>query len=133
REAEMRMLQDDLPKAVEQIRATQPEVVVFGCTSAGALGALSHDHGIAEMIEQRTGAKAVTVLQAVLAQLDSIHPARIAVMTPYVEDLTSAIARSLSEAGYGVIKAAGMKIEANLDIGRVSPPEIMQFVESQLS
>src|SRR5437016_7909260 len=133
REAEMRMLQDERPRAVEQIRTTQPDVVIFGCTSAGALGALSHDHGIAKMIEERTGAKAVTVLQAVLAQLDSIRPARIAVMTPYVQDLTNAIARSLTEANYGVIKAAGMNIEANLDIGRVTPLEIVQFVESQLS
>ena len=35
REAETRMLEEDLPKAAELIRTTAPDVVVFGCTSAG--------------------------------------------------------------------------------------------------
>lgn len=133
REAEMRMLTEDLPKAVEQIRTTAPDLVVFGCTSAGALGALSHDRGIAEMIQKQSGAKTLTVLRAVLTRLNFIQPKKIAVLTPYVEDLTKSIARSLAEAGFNVIKTAGMNIEANLDIGRVTPPEIVQFVESQLS
>jgi maleate isomerase len=133
REAEVRMLEEDLPQAVERIRTTAPDVVVFGCTSAGALGKLSHDDGIAAMIAEKTGARAVTVLRAVLMRLGSIAPRKIAVFTPYIEDLTNSIARSLAEAGYPAIKAAGMGIKANLEIGRVTPEEIVQFVESQVS
>ena len=40
REAELRMLKEGLTNAVDCIRTTAPDVVVFGCTSAGALGAL---------------------------------------------------------------------------------------------
>jgi len=133
REAEMRMLEEDLPRAVEQLRTTGPEVVVFGCTSAGALGTLSHDDAIAEMIEKQSGARAITVLRAVLTRLGPIRPTQVAVFTPYIEDLTRSIARSLTEGGYKVIKASGMGIEANLEIGKVTPRQIEQFVESQLS
>jgi maleate isomerase len=133
REAEVRMLEDDLPQAVKRIGTTAPDVIVFGCTSAGALGTLSHDDGIASTIEATTGAKAITVLRAVLTRLSSIRPQKIAVLTPYIDDLTISIARSLAEAGYPAIKAAGMGIKANLDIGRVTPEEILRFVESQLS
>jgi len=38
REEELRMLDNDLPNAAELIRTTAPDVVIFGCTSAGALG-----------------------------------------------------------------------------------------------
>src|ERR1700722_8838137 len=55
RVAEIRMLEDELPKAVELIRTTAPDVVVFGCTSAGALGTLVHDDGIGEIIEKGVG------------------------------------------------------------------------------
>jgi len=133
REAETRMLEEDLPPAIKLIGTTGPHVIVFGCTSAGALGKLSHDDAISRLIEQRTGAKAVTVLRAVLTQLSLLRPQKIAVLTPYVEDLTSSIARSLAEAGFSVIKAAGMGIKANLEIGRVTPPEILRFVKAQLS
>jgi maleate isomerase len=133
REAEIRMLEEDLPQAVKRIGTTASDVIVFGCTSAGALGKLSHDDAISRLIEERTGTKAVTVLRAVLTQLSSIRPKKIAVFTPYIDDLTGSIARSLVEAGFSVIKAAGMRIKANLEIGRVTPAEILRFVESQLS
>jgi maleate isomerase len=132
REAEIRMLEEDLPSAVELIRTTAPDVVVFGCTSAGALGTLAHDDGIRDRIAQATGAKAVTVLRAVLTSLGGIRPRKLAVFTPYIDDLTASIARSLAEAGYPAAQAAGMGIQANLDIGRVSPAAIVRFVKAQL-
>ncbi len=133
REAEVRMLADGLPKAVELVRTALPDVVVFGCTSAGALGSLAHDDGIRELIEKGAGAKVVTVLRAVLTQLRAIRPHNIAVFTPYIQDLTNSIAASLAEAGFPPIKAAGMGIRANLEIGRVTPAEIVAFVESQVA
>jgi maleate isomerase len=127
------MLQEELPGALERIRTTAPNVVVFGCTSAGALGTLSHDECIAEMAEVKTAARTVTVLQAVLMQLSVIRPRKLAVLTPYIDDLTNGIVRCLTEANHTPIKAAGMGIEANLDIGRVVPAEIVDFVEQQIS
>jgi maleate isomerase len=132
REAELRMLEEDLPKTVDLIRTTAPDVVVFGCTSAGALGTLAHDDGIGDSIGRTSGAKAVTVLRAVLTELRSIQPRKVAMFTPYIEDLTQCIARCLNEAGYAAIKASGMGIRANLEIGRVTPAEIITFVESQI-
>ena len=132
RAAETRMLAVDLPKAIELIRTTAPDIVVFGCTSAGALGTLAHDDGIGDSIERQSGARAVTVLRAVLTKLRSIGPRKLSVFTPYLADLTDSIVRSLSEAGYSPLKAAGMGIRANLEIGRVTPAEIIRFVESQI-
>jgi maleate isomerase len=132
REAEVQMLEDGLAKAVELVRTTEPDVVVFGCTSAGALGTLAHDDGIREVIAKGTNAQAVTVLRAVLTQLRDIGPRKIAIFTPYIEDLTSSIGASLAEAGFPPLKTAGMGIRANLEIGRVTPAEIVAFVESQV-
>jgi len=129
REAEVRMLEEDLPKAIQLIKTTAPDVVVFGCTSAGAVGS---DDQIAQMIDQATNARPVTVLGAVMANLQRIAPRKLAVFTPYIEDLTASIATSLAEAGYPPIKAAGMGIQFNLEIGKVPPSEIIRFVESHL-
>jgi maleate isomerase len=132
REAETRMLEEDLPQAAELIRTTAPDVVVFGCTSAGALGTLAHDCAIGQRIEKVTGARVITVLQAVLSQLRVIGPRKLAVFTPYIADLTDGVASSLAEAGFPPLKAIGMGIEANLEIGRVAPAEIVDFVGSQI-
>ncbi len=132
REAEMKMLDEDLPIAIQLIKTTAPDVVVFGCTSAGSLEGLIHDDRIGEMIATQSGARATTVLRAVMHQLEAIRPQKIAVLTPYVEDLTDSIARCISEGGYSIVKAAGMGITENLDIGRVTPAQIIDFVESQM-
>lgn len=132
RQAELRMLEDELPKAIQLIKTTAPDVVVFGCTSAGALGTLAHDDQIAETIQKATGARAVTVLRAVLTNLHRIAPRKLAVFTPYIEDLTRSIASSLAEAGFAPIKAEGMGIQSNLEIGQVPPSKIIGFVESNL-
>ena len=133
REAETRMLERDLPEAVKQVASTAPDLVVFGCTSAGALGALAHDDGIRQKIEAAASARTVTVLRSVITQLEAIRPRRLAVLTPYVDDLTRGIADSLAEAGYAPVKAAGMGIRANLEIGRVPSADIIRFVEAQIA
>ena len=132
RDAEFRMLEEDLPRAAQLIKTTASDIVVFGCTSAGSLDGLAYDDGIGKMLEQRAGAKAVTVIQAVLTQLRKNAPRKVAVFTPYLEDLTSSVTRCVEEAGYAIAKAKGMGIRENLAIGTVTPAEIIRFVESQM-
>lgn len=132
RDAEVRMLEDHLPKAAELIRTTAPDVIVFGCTSAGALGTLAHDAAIGHKIESLAGARTITVLSAVMSRLRIIGPKKLAVFTPYIPDLTNGVASSLAEAGFPALKAAGMGIQSNLEIGRVTPEAIVDFVESQI-
>jgi maleate isomerase len=133
REAEIRMLADDLPRAAKLIRTMAPETVIFGCTSAGSLDGLAHDARIRRTIEEATGARTVTVLDAALVELKRLNPHRVAVFTPYVEDLTTRVAQCFAEGGYRVVQTAGMGIRENLDIGRVTPAEILGFVESHLT
>lgn len=132
RDAELRMLEEDLPRAAQLIKTTAPDIVVFGCTSAGSLEGLAYDDGIGQTLEQRTGAKAVTVIRAVLTLLRISSPRKVAVFTPYLPDLTSSVARCIEEGGYAIAKSEGMGIRENLKIGMVTPAEIIRFVESQM-
>jgi maleate cis-trans isomerase len=51
------------------------------------------------------------------------RPLRIGLIVP---------SSNTGEAGYPPVKAVGMGIRENLDIGRVPPAEVIRFVESQL-
>jgi maleate isomerase len=126
------MVKEELPRALRLIKTTDPNVIVFGCTSAGSLEGLEHDASIARMIEQQTETQAVTVVGSVVEQLRVIRPQAIAVFAPYNEDLTWSVAQCVQEAGYKVVKTAGMGILSNRDIGRVAPTEIFEFVESHM-
>ena len=132
RDAEEVMINEELPRALRLIKTTDPHVIVFGCTSAGSLGGLESDAAIARRIEQLTGVPSLTVVSSVVEQLKAIRPRRVAVFTPYKEELTLSVAQCVVEAGYELKKTAGMGILANRDIGRVSPDEIVYFVETQM-
>jgi len=132
REAEERMIDEELPVRLDEITLTNPDLVVFGCTSAGALDGLSHDDAIARRIHERTGSKVVTVVSAMRDQLDVLNQTRVAVFTPYTEELTHAVAACVTEAGYQVPMANGMGFVDNEEIGEVAPAEIVSFVSTRM-
>jgi len=132
REAEITMLEEELPKCLESLSETRPDIAVFGCTSAGSLDGLEHDAAIARSIARATGAITVTVMGAVVEQLQAIAPRRVAVFTPYQEELTNSVAGCIAEAGYEAVNAQGMGILDNRDIGRVTPAEIADFVNQRM-
>ena len=132
REAEIRMLTEELPRSIRLIATTDPHVTVFGCTSAGSLGGVAHDQEIGENIERETGGKGVTVVASVLAQLQRLRVRRLAVFTPYLEELTESVTGCFSEGDYELVKVAGMGILKNRDIGEVTPEEIEEFVATHM-
>ena len=132
RRAEKQMLEDELPRSIGLIKTTKPDIVIFGCTSAGSLGGREHDRRISESIARGTGCAALTVVESVLAQLQSLSAHRVAIFTPYEEDLTRSVASCISSDGYELAQVAGMGIRANIDIGKVIPTEIVKFIDSKM-
>ena len=126
------MIEEDLPQCLRLLKTTAPHVIAFGCTSAGSLGGLANEDAIAASIEREAGVVAVTVLRAVLAQLEQFRPRRVAVFTPYETELTRSVAACIAEGGYELATVAGMGIRDNREIGRVTPAQILEFVESRM-
>jgi maleate isomerase len=132
REAEERMLGQTLDTRLEEVAPTQPSLVVFGCTSAGALGGLDHDARVAQRITDATAAPVVTVVGSMVEQLAALSASRVAVFTPYVDDLTRSISACVREAGYEVALERGVGLVDNEEIGSMEPDWIVDFVTGEL-
>lgn len=122
RAAEERMLDEEVVPAARRIATVQPDVVVFGCTSAGAIRGIAADARLREEIAAVAGAPVVGVTPSISAELAGTE--RVAVLTPYVPDLTEAVAASLRASGLTVTATRSLGLEDNLDIGDLTPPEI---------
>ena len=133
REEEAKMVRDELPWALTRIKPVAPDAVVFGRTSAGSLGGIEHDLAIGRSITETLGVPGVTVVESVLRQLRELRARRIAVFTPYVEDLTRSVTDCVIHAGFEVVKAVGMDILVAREIGWVTPDEILAFVQQEFS
>lgn len=124
---ESAMLDVYLPEAVKDLASVKPHVVLFGCTSAGALRGNAYEAQLVERIAAETGARAYSVSACVRWALKEASVRILGVITPYVEELNERIRSSLEDDGFQVRFIRGMGISENFAIARVSPEEICRF------
>ena len=131
-EAEELMLDVYLPECARQIGTLQPDVVVFGCTSAGALRGPAYEQELAGEISKATGAPTITIMGAVVDELRRLGMKSVAVLTPYSEEINDTIKDSLETTGFTVPYINGMDVKGAFNIAAVTPEEIVDYVQEQL-
>jgi maleate isomerase len=132
-EGESRMLDEFALPAARDLATARPEVVVFGCTSAGALRGNAYDAELCARISEITGVPTVSVIASVRRAVAVTGARRIGVATPYVDALTEKIKQSLEDDGLEVVAQAGLGITENIKIGQVEPDAIVDFVAGGLA
>jgi len=131
-EGESRMLDEFALPAARDLATVRPHVVVFGCTSAGALRGNAYDERLCNEIAGITGAPTLSVIGSVRNAISASGARRIAVLTPYIEALNRRIRASLEGGGLEVVSIQGMDISVNRDIAEVSPEAIVEFSKERL-
>jgi maleate isomerase len=129
---ESRMLDEFAMGAARDVGTARPHVVVFGCTSAGALRGNDYDADLCSRLGEVTGAPTLSTIQAVRSALSSSGARRIGVITPYVEELNAKIKASIEADGVEVVKMAGLGITDNFEIARVASDDIVDFAVAVL-
>lgn len=129
---ENRMLDEFTLPAARDLGTARPHVVVFGCTSAGALRGSDYDRELCERISELTGAPTVSTIQAVRAAIERAAARRVGVVTPYVDELNDRIRASIEADGVEVVRIAGLGMTENYEIARVPPERIVSFAAETL-
>lgn len=127
------MLDVHLPHAARDIATAKPDLVVFGCTSAGALRGNVYEAELCRWLSEITSAPVVSVISSVRRLLGEIGAKRIAVVTPYVDELNERIERSLRDDGFDVERIVGLGISDNFAIAEVQPEAIVEFCRRSLA
>jgi maleate isomerase len=125
-EGESVMLDEHLP-------ATAADVVVFACTSAGALRGNAYEADLIERLSAKMGAETISVAAAVRCVLRERGARRVGVVTPYIESLNQRIATSLETDGFEVTAIHGLGITENFAIAAVEPERIGGFALETLA
>jgi maleate isomerase len=130
-EGESAMLDDYLPRAVDDLRSARPNVVVFGCTSAGALRGNPYEAELIDRIAAETEARTFSVAASVRAAIRATGARRVGVITPYVDSLNAKIRQSLEDDGLQVAAIHGLGITDNFTIAEVEPERITRFASER--
>jgi maleate isomerase len=126
-EGESAMLDDHLPGAIADLASARPDIVVFGCTSAGALRGNDYEAQLIARLAEQTGAEAISVAAAVRRAILARTTGRVGVITPYVDSLNDKIRESLQDDGIEVAAIRGLSITENFTIAEVEPERIREF------
>jgi maleate isomerase len=126
-EGESAMLDEYLPTAINDLRSARPDVMVFGCTSAGALRGNDYEAKLIARIATETGAETFSVAASVRRTIRAAGGRRVGVITPYVDSLNQKIRESLEDDGLEVAAIHGLGITENFAIAEVEPERIAAF------
>jgi maleate isomerase len=129
---ESRMLDEYALPAARDLGTARPDVVVFGCTSAGALRGDDYDTELCARISELTDAPTVSTIAALRTAIDDSGAASVGVITPYVDELNERIRDSIEADGVDVAAIAGLGITDNFAIAEVGRDEIVAFAASAL-
>ncbi|MCZ7675412.1 MAG: aspartate/glutamate racemase family protein [Roseovarius sp.] len=132
REAEIRMIEDFARPAAADLGTVDPDLLVFGCTSGGSLFGLEYDARICADLGSLAGCPSLGVVSAAAEALDRAGARRLAVITPYVDDLTRSVATALSGNGRDIVAAHGMGISVNVELADPTPQDIVRFASDRL-
>jgi maleate isomerase len=132
-ETEARMLDEFTLPAARDLATVRPDVVVFGCTSAGALRGNTYEEELIREVGRVSGAPAVSVNKSVRETLRKANASRLVVVTPYLDELNVRIRASLEGDGFEVLHIEGLGIRENTAIAQVPQGKIVALAQRALA
>ncbi|MFC4358510.1 aspartate/glutamate racemase family protein [Halobium salinum] len=113
---------DEAERCGSLLATADVDAVAYGCTTGSLVHGPGYDREIEDRVSAAADAPAVATAASVVRALEHLGVDRVAVTTPYVDDLVAREETFLEDAGFDVVAIEGLGIEANTDIGR-EPPE----------
>lgn len=120
---ELLKMTEELEACAESLKTARVDVIVFGCTSGSFLMGKGYDRELEARIEKIAGVPAVTTSHAVVEALRSKGLKKIAIATPYVDEINVREAKFFSDNGFDVEIIKGLNIAGSFDIGQCPPTE----------
>ncbi len=119
---------EDAGKAANLLSTAEVDVIVYGCTTGSLVGGVEWEERLVQRIERETGIPTVTTIRAVVDSLKALEVGRVAVATPYTDDLNHLEREFLQSEGIEVATIRGLGIVRNVDIGRTDGAVVKRLV-----
>lgn len=114
-------MEGDTARAAAGIASVRVGVIAFGCTSGSFVGGAGYDDRLIAIMEDATGVRATTTTTAVVAALRLLGVSRIAMATPYIDEISQLEADYFQSLGIEVTNWQGGGIVETADIQECPP------------
>ena len=122
----LRAQADDLAQAAASILPDGSlDVICYACTSGSLV--IGEGRVFAELRKGAPNAEPTSLITGVMAALRVIGARRIAVATPYLDEINRREADYMTDAGFEIVNIQGLNLEKDSDMIRVRPDFIADF------
>ncbi|MCV0378317.1 MAG: arylmalonate decarboxylase [Nitratireductor sp.] len=101
------------------------DVVCLACTSGTV--AVGEARVREELNRGAPNARATSLMGSVHKALEALNVRKLAVATPYAEELTENVVRYLHDAGFDITAYAGLNLDYDSEMVRVTPEFLLEF------
>ncbi|MFB6170629.1 MAG: maleate cis-trans isomerase [Haloarculaceae archaeon] len=123
---ELETMGDRADRCADLLATADVDVVAYGCTTGSLVKGPGYDEDLESRLGERAGVPVVATAASVKRAFDHLGVDRVAIATPYVDDLNEKEADFLESAGYEVLGIEGLGIEPNTGIGAQHPETTYQ-------
>lgn len=106
------------------------DVILLGCTSASFINGLAYEKNMTKEMEKLTGIPFTTTSTSVINAINAMGVKKVAVATPYIDEVTQLALSYLKENGIEVCNARGMGLLLDRDIDAVKLDDVYEFAKN---
>ncbi len=117
-EKELIIMSEEVERCSKLLAQAGVDVIVYGCTSGSLIKGRGYDQELENKISGETGLPAVSTAGAVMEALQTEGFKKIAVATPYIDEINRKEEEFLLENGIEVSEIKGLGLADNIKIGR---------------
>lgn len=128
----VKKLSEKVEDAARLLDEAQADVIVLGCTSGSFVCGPGYDQEIMKKIQSasRPNVNASTTATAVIRAINAIGASRIAVGTPYIDEINQRAKKFLEAHGKEITNFVGLGLSDDKDINSLTRDEIRQLIRN---
>jgi len=107
-------------EAAALLASASVDLLCYGCTVETILEGIEYDKKLTEDLQKATGIPAKTMAGAVVDALRELKARKIAIVTPYIEEINRHEKTFMESIGFEVVYEKGLGISETIEIGKVS-------------
>jgi maleate isomerase len=104
----------EMERATGSLRMARPGVIAYACTSGSFTSGVAGEARLRETIERAGAARAVTTSGALVEALAALRIERVALGTPYTDELAERLRAFVTEAGHTPVSLVSMGLEGDI-------------------
>ncbi len=129
-ESALVQMERDLDYASQMLATIHPDVVGYCCTSGSFIRGDSFDNKIIKTIETNCHCPGASTSSAMMEAMAALHIKRLALITPYTDDINQQEKKYIEAKGVEVVYTFGFQMISNEDLVAITPE---QWIEAALA